>query len=154
MRTAITIPVTELLPHTSGMRLIDRVIEGDGESLVAEAEIGGNNLFFDGTGVGGWVGIEYMAQTVGAWAGWQARLHGRPPPIGFLLGTRHYEAQRAMFAVGQKLRIEVKRLYYAENGLGQFECRIDCDGASVATAALTVFEPPDPEAFLQAMADG
>lgn len=147
--TPVTVPVADLLPHAGRMRLLDRAIEGDAEHLVAEVDIRPDGLFFDGTGVGGWVGIEYMAQAIAAWAGLKARAGGGTPRIGFLLGSRRYRCEVAHFLPGQTLRVRIRCDYLADNGLGQFDCRIDIDGTPVATAALTVYEPADPAALLQ-----
>lgn len=149
MRLPITLPIASILPQTGQMRLLSRVLEGDATSIVVEADISPDNLFFIGSGVGGWVGIEYMAQAVAAWAGWRAALRGEPPKVGFLLGSRQYQCSRDEFFTGETLRIEAQQLLWGENGLGQFDCRIEIGGEVVATAALTVFEPADSAAFIQ-----
>jgi predicted hotdog family 3-hydroxylacyl-ACP dehydratase len=142
MRTAIDMPIAELVPHGGRMRLLDRVLEGDADSLLAEVTLREDSLFFADGVVGGWVGIEFMAQAVAAWAGWHARLRGETPKVGFLLGTRRYECSRPVFKVGECLRINVHCKFSADNGLGQFDCTITIGTETVATAALTVFEPP------------
>jgi predicted hotdog family 3-hydroxylacyl-ACP dehydratase len=141
-------PIAELVPHQGPMCLLDRLISVDGERLVAELVVPEGGLFSRDGVVGGWVGIEYMAQAVAAWAGWQARQAGHAPRIGFLLGTRHYRSV-SRFATGQCLRIEVERKYQADNGLGQFECRVRAGEAELASAQITVFGPEDPSAFLK-----
>ena len=154
MRTAIDMPIAELMPHGGRMRLIDRVLEGDAESLLAEVTLREDNLFFADGGVGGWVGIELMAQTVAAWAGWHARLRGETPKVGFLLGTRRYECSRPVFKPGECLRIEIHCQFAADNGLGQFDCTITIGTEKVATAALTVFEPPAGQDVRRGNTDG
>lgn len=149
MREPITVEVDAILPQAGRMRLLSRAIEGDETSIVVEAAITPDNPFWYGDGVGGWVGIEYMAQAVAAWAGWRAQLRGEPPKVGFLLGSRTYQCTREIFYSGEILRIEALQLVWGENGLGQFDCRIEIDGAEVARAALTVFEPADSTAFIQ-----
>jgi len=141
-------PISELVPHQGPMCLLDRVIAAEGERLSAELIVPAQGLFGHEDGVGAWVGIEYMAQAVAAWAGWQARQQGQAPRIGLLLGTRRYRSQVARFAAGQRLRIDIERGYQADNGLGQFACRIVSDGVELASAQLTVFGPQDPSAFL------
>lgn len=140
--------ITELVPHAGPMCLLDRVLAAEGERLSAEVVVPAQGLFSQDGGVGAWVGIEYMAQAVAAWAGWQARQLGLPPRIGLLLGTRRYRCSVARFAAGQCLRVDIERGYQADNGLGQFECRIHADGVELASATLTVFGPEDPSAFL------
>lgn len=146
-------PMEQLLPHAGRMRLIEHVLGDADEALTAELTITSEDLFFDaqgpGSGVGGWVGIEYMAQTVAAWAGLQARRGGGAPKIGFLLGSRHYQTSRSTFAHGERLVISARREFAADNGMSQFDCRIKIEGVEVAHARLTVFGPDDPEQFLR-----
>jgi hypothetical protein len=52
------------------------------------------------------------------------------------------------FITGQRLRVDIERGYQADNGLGQFECRIHVGDEEVASAQLTVFGPENPHAFL------
>lgn len=141
-------PIAELVPHAGAMCLLDRVIAAEGERLSAEVVVPAQGLFSHDGGVGAWVGIEYMAQAVAAWAGWQARAAGQPPRIGLLLGTRRYSCSQPRFAAGQRLQIDIERGYQADSGLGQFDCRIHADGVELASAVLTVFGPEDPGAFL------
>ncbi|MBW8780146.1 MAG: hotdog family protein [Burkholderiales bacterium] len=141
-------PISALVPHQGAMCLLDRLLAAEGERLSAEVVVPAQGLFSHDGGVGAWVGIEYMAQAVAAWAGWQARMLGQPPSIGLLLGTRRYRCSVPRFAAGQRLQIDIERGYQADNGLGQFECRIHADGVELASAQLTVFGPQDPSAFL------
>ncbi|MDY0745040.1 3-hydroxylacyl-ACP dehydratase [Paucibacter sp. R3-3] len=144
--------IEELVPHAGRMSLLGGLVGTEGDALEAELTIAPDDLFFDalgpGSGVGGWVGIEYMAQAVAAWAGAQARAAGGGPKIGFLLGSRRYQCSRSAFRAGERLRIRVRREFQADNGLGQFDCAIEIAGETVATAQLTVFGPEDPAAFL------
>jgi predicted hotdog family 3-hydroxylacyl-ACP dehydratase len=141
--------VRSLLPHAGPMVLLDRVIAVDEDSLLAEVRIRADSLFCSGGGVGAWVGIEYMAQAIGAWAGYTAQLRGEPVRLGFLLGTRRYECRHPIFLLGSVLRVHVQCLFQNENGLGSFECSIDNEEGRVATATVTVFQPTNVDDFLQ-----
>lgn len=154
MRTEIVLPMTELVPHSGRMRLLDRAIEGDEDSLLASVEIRADSMFFDGHGVGSWVGIEYMAQAVAAWAGWRARLAGGAPKVGFLLGSRRFSTSRSYFGRGEVLLVHAQRQFQAANGLGHFDCTLTIDGMQVAAAALNVFEPEDISQFLGIRGNG
>ena len=154
MRTAITLAMADLVPHSGRMRLLDRAIDGDEESLSASVEIRADSLFFDGVGVGAWVGLEYMAQAVAAWAGWRARLSGAAPKVGFLLGSRRYLTSRSSFLLGEVLLVQAQRQFQADNGLGHFDCTLTIAGVQDAEAALTVFEPDDVSQFLRKRGDG
>ena len=141
--------ISALVPHAGRMSLLTRVVAVEAEAVHAQVIIEAGDLFLDalgpGSGVGGWVGIEYMAQAVAAWAG----AHQGEARIGFLLGSRRYQCSRAAFVPGELLDIHVRREFQADNGLGQFACRIEIAGEAVATAQLTVFGPEDPQAFLR-----
>lgn len=135
--------IRALVPHSGPMVLLDRVIAADEESLCAEVTIRSDSLFCTATGVGAWVGLEYMAQAIGAYAGYIAYLRGEAVKIGFLLGTRRYECSRPFFAIGTRLQIYVKRIFQSENGMGSFECRIEDGGDRLAEVTLTVYQPID-----------
>jgi predicted hotdog family 3-hydroxylacyl-ACP dehydratase len=141
----------DLLPHSGPMVLLDQVVAADDESLCAEVRVREDTLFYVDGAVGGWVGLEYMAQAIGAFAGFQARLYGEPVRIGYLLGTRHYECKQPSFALGSRLKIYVKRVLQSEDGLAAFDCRIDDASGLVARANLTVFQTADGKKFLQGM---
>lgn len=141
--------IRSLLPHAGPMVLLDRLVAADEESVTAEVMIRPDSLFCRADGVGAWVGIEYMAQAIGAYAGYRARLRGEPIRLGFILGTRRYQCNWPMFPVGSVLSIVATRVLEGENGLSSFDCEIvDIGRGPVATATLTVFQPPDVEEFL------
>ena len=148
----MTMPdIRTLVPHSGQMVLLDRVLSADLDNLCAEVRIHDGSMLGGADGVGAWVGIEYMAQAVAAHAGWSAQQRGEEVKVGFLLGTRKYEAQLAAFALGSVLHVHVHRVLQAENGLGAFECRIDVvDGVqSAAIATVTVFQPHNVNQFLK-----
>jgi len=139
--------IRTLVPHAGRMVLLDRVVSADEENLCAEVRIRPESLFcLDGV-VGSWVGLEYMAQAIGAWAGYTARLRGEPIKRGFLLGTRRYECLRPFFPVGALLRVHVQRLLQGANGLASFECRIEDESGVIARANLSVFQSAEPAEF-------
>lgn len=141
--------IRSLVPHAGPMVLLDRVISVDEDSLCAEVGIRSDTLFCGPDGVGAWIGIEYMAQAIAAWAGYTAHLRREPVKLGFLLGTKRYECSRPIFVLGSVLRVHVQRVFQNENGLGSFECRIDDTQGRLATATVTVFQPPNVNDFLQ-----
>lgn len=145
--------IRSLVPHSGPMLLLDRVLSVDIDSLCAEVTIRRDSLFCGAQGVGTWVGIEYMAQAIAAHAGYKELLRGEPVKIGFLLGSRRYECIRASFAIGSVLRVEVRCLLLANNGLGSFECRIDDKEGVAATATVSVFLPSNVEQFLNGSVD-
>lgn len=140
--------VAELVPHGGKMSLLSRIIDyGDGW-LHAEVDISRKSMFADEHGVPSWIGLEYMAQAIAAYAGLQERLQGGAPKIGFLLGSRHYACSSDYFAIGHTLKIQVQLEFLLENGLNVFSCRLQ--GQEIlASANVNVFQPDDADAFLR-----
>ena len=135
--------ITTLVPHASPMLLIDRIVGACQNTLRSEIKISKNSLFCHHGNVDAWIGIEYMAQTVAAHAGFLAYLKNEPVRIGFLLGTRHYQSHVNAFSVGTTLEIQVERQYLSDEGLGSYQCRILENEQEVAHAILTVYQPSD-----------
>jgi predicted hotdog family 3-hydroxylacyl-ACP dehydratase len=138
-----TIPIAELLPHGPNMIVIDRLVTYGANKSVARATVRRSSKFFDGAGVPSWAGIEYMAQTVAAHAGFEARLRGLTPALGFLLGTRAYECYAPEFPLGAELAITAEPLFL-ENGLASFRCAIE-HRAPLARAVINTYRPGDDE---------
>jgi predicted hotdog family 3-hydroxylacyl-ACP dehydratase len=131
------------VPHRGTMSLLDSVAHVEDLAVEARVRVPANGPFNTDAGVPAWVGIEYMAQAVAAWSGARARGGGGAPKIGYLLGSRRYEAAVPVFEVGAELRVLAQCELTAENGLGMFDCRIEHAGRVVASGRLSVFQPPD-----------
>ncbi len=129
----------ELLPHGPEMTVIDRLVEYSPERSIATVIVTQSNPFFAGSGVPAWLGIECMAQTIAAHAGFEARLRGERPAIGFLLGTRAYESEVGEFPLGTRLTITVEP-EVVEGRLAAFKCSIATDHV-VATATVNTYQP-------------
>jgi len=131
------------VPHRGAMSLLDSVERRDELSIVARVRVPAEGLFVAADGVPAWVGIEYMAQAVAAWSGARAQAGGGSPRIGYLLGSRRYEATVAAFAIGAELQVFAQCELMGDNGLAMFDCRIAQDGRVLASGRLSVFEPPE-----------
>lgn len=145
--------ILELVPHSGTMSLLDDTLTSDENALTAQVSIGPDSLFATEQGVPAWVGIEYMAQAIAAFAGVQAKQAGEDIRIGFLVGSRKYTCSAPYFPVGTTLIVKVTQELKAENGLGVFICQIASatDSANMITAEanLNVFQPDDAEEFLK-----
>ncbi|OHX36100.1 hotdog family protein [Methylomonas sp. LWB] len=135
-------PIAELLPHTGAMVLLDRLLHFDEAGVATELTVRGDGLLFgDAEQVPAWAGIEYMAQTIGVYAGLKAKQAGEPIRLGFLLGTRRYLGNVDYLPVGARLTVEAAKILQ-EGQLGVFECRIRGDNIDIS-ATLNVFQPDD-----------
>lgn len=134
--------VTELLPLGDNAILVDEILAETEHGVVAAARISSAHPFFsiEQSGVPSWVGIELMAQTIGLHAGMEARREGRPPRIGYLLGTRRYAPVVPSFSEGVFLEIRAQRLYLDASGLGAYDCSIVSAGEVLVNSTVTVFQ--------------
>src|SRR6185503_2245797 len=133
------IPIGELLPHGPEMTVIDRLVEYSPQRSVATVVVTEQSPLFLRSGVPGWLGIEFMAQAIAAHAGFEARLRGEPPAIGFLLGTRAYESEVGEFTSGSRLAVTVEPVV-TEGRLAAFQCSISTDRI-VAKAIVNTYQP-------------
>lgn len=143
MAISFPTPAVNYLPHEAPMVLIDTLISHDGVRTTAELTITDQTEFCTQGQVGSWVGIEYMAQTAGAWMGLQNASTDQPIQVGYLLGTRNYQIDIPHFSVGDHLTVTAECMLFADNGLGSFDCTISRNGAQVAQARLSVFQPDE-----------
>lgn len=134
------IAIAELIPHSGNMVFLDRIIDADETSLTAELVVRGDGLLGNDKTVPAWAGIEYMAQTVAAYAGFIAKQQGEAIKLGFLLGTRRYHSNVAEFNVGSLLTVRVEKIMQNET-LGVFDCCIEGVGVEVRSL-LNVYQPP------------
>lgn len=134
------IPVESLLPHSGNMVFIDQMNEVE-ETHATSTVVVRNNGLFSGPSdqVPAWVGIEYMAQTIAAWAGYHALSSNEKVKIGFLLGTRRYNSNIGFFKDGERLNVTVERILQGDNGLASFQCKITGSQALIE-ANLNVFQ--------------
>ncbi len=134
--------IERLLPHQAPMILIDDWIEIKDDTVHTCVEIRSDNLFFDSENntIPAYVGIEFMAQSIAAWSGYHQAVQGRPPRVGFLLGTRRYRSQVSQFHLGEKLDIFAEKVI-ENDGMSVFSCQIKIAGETIANAQLNAFMP-------------
>lgn len=163
-------PVADLVPHSGEMVLIDEILYVDADSIVTLCIPRMDGLFDLHNGkIAAWVGIEYMAQTIAAFAGVEAKRAGQEIRLGFLLGTRHYHSNVTHFVPGEALHIRAERSIEDSNGLSVFNCVIESapvvDNAERienaretpvferthihVEASINVFQPHDVDSFLR-----
>jgi len=124
------------------MILVDRIVSYDDERIESEVTITGGSPFLGPDGVPSYVGVEYIAQTIAAFAGLRGRERGEPPRAGFLLGTRQLTAKCGWFRPGDRLRVTVTVVFEGDD-MGAFDGRIERDGEAVMEGRLNVYQPRD-----------
>ena len=132
--------VADLVPHAGAMILLDRLLAAEPGALTSEVVVRNDGIFSDDDGaVSASVGIEYMAQTIAAYAGLRALAAGGRVRPGLLLGVRGYRSPVSHFFPGDTLTVTVRSVVEGANGLGVFDCEINADGLRIS-ARLTVVE--------------
>ena len=141
--------VQDLLLHRPPMLLLKAVTRWSESELEALVDPRASSMFIDASGqLPSWVGIEYMAQAVGALAGIEARLAGRPVSLGFLLGTRRYHAEQPYFPLDQELRVKVSQLLRDDTNLVLFKGEIYAGTALLAHAEIKAIQPKEVDALI------
>jgi len=134
--------IEALLIHRPPMLLLDKVTGYNETEVVASVIVTESSRFLTPEGVPGHVGIEYMAQACGAYAGAMALDAGAPVKIGLLLGTRMCRVLVPWFGVGDQLIVSASIVFHDEQ-LAAFDCKIEIGGRLVAEAQLKVYQPQD-----------
>lgn len=148
-------PIEDLLPHRGNMLLLDGMLTAGDDSATCHATPAADAWYAADGSMPVWIGIELMAQTIAAHVALIARRTGKPPRPGVLLGTRAYKTEVDRFPAGQVLHISVRLSYRDASGLGAYDCTIaDAGGTSLASAAITVYEPEDFEKFIHEKTHG
>ena len=143
-------PIEQIVPHAHPMILIDRLIDYSPDSARCEVDIKPGINFFDNArlSVPSYVGLEYLAQSIAAYANVQKILNGEEVALGFLVSARNYKASVSEFPAGAKLITSVTKLFKEENGLSVFDCTITSNNDVIIETKINVFEPEDPSLFL------
>lgn len=144
-------PIVDVLPHREPMILLDSLTYYDEDSCICQVNITPESAFYDieQSGVPSYIGSEYMAQAIAAFAGAHALDNNQPVSIGFLLGSRKYKTEQPFFTLGHCFTVSVKELYKEESGLSVFECVITNQTEQIiAQANINVFQPEDAQAFI------
>lgn len=146
--TGFPYAVASLLPQSGRMVLIDKVLDAGEGYIAVELTVRDDGLFStpDHT-VPAWVGLEFMAQAVAAYSGYQRKLRGEAIDLGFLLGTRHYQCSAGGFRCGAKLTVRAEKIIEAANDMVVFDCYLEGDNIQ-ATSKLNLLMPQDSKKFL------
>lgn len=146
-----------LLPHKPPMVLISNVLNYSIEDkfLVANVLINKSDVFFDTTinGVPSYIGLEYMAQSIGCFSGIYdlSSPRKKDPRIGFIMGTRNFKNFINVFSLNRSYTIEVKEILFEEE-IASFECKIFDDEEKLCQEAiLNAYRPLNLNKFLTSM---
>ncbi|HXC65263.1 MAG TPA: 3-hydroxylacyl-ACP dehydratase [bacterium] len=145
LRAICAAGIERLLPHRPPMVLLDRALGLDGDWFEAEVDVEASSPLHQDGGVPAYVGIEYMAQAVAAYAGAEGLEHGGAVKVGMLLGSRDYQCRLPTFATGMRLKVRVRKALYQAGGISAMDCLVldAATGQQLASAQLTVVQVDD-----------
>jgi len=144
----LSYPIGALLPQSHAMALLDNILEVNENAMIVELVVREDGLFSrpDRT-VPAWVGLEYMAQAIAAYCGYQKKCRGEEIELGFLLGTRHYKSSVDHFCCGMQLKVRAEKIIDAPNEMMVFSCSITGEGVE-AHSTINVLVPQNSKKFL------
>lgn len=144
--TKYLLPVN-YLPHRPPMILIDRVLEVTENSAVCESYVNAEGVlknFLNENGeLPSYFTIELIAQTVGVWSGYLAKLHNIDiPPMGMVLGARDLKYPKDHFDKGSALKIKVQKLM-DDGAVASFDGEISTEDKSIASGRVNLIRVTD-----------
>jgi len=121
------------------MLLLDEIRDESEGCLVCAATPRETTPFAGEGGVPAIVTLEYMAQTVAAYAGLRAHRDSRPVRLGYIIGVRTMSLAVPTLPLGEELLVFARKIW-GEDELGSFECSVNTPSGPIAEALLTVFQ--------------
>ena len=132
---------SELTRHSHPMLLLDELVEASSSHAVCTWRAPSTCPIRGGEfGVPAYVSIECMAQCIAVLAGARARMKGQQPPLGLLLGTRHFSTRKSHLQTGIVYRVTCRELVRNSEGLASFKCTFAEAGGTISSCQLAVFE--------------
>ena len=143
-----------ILPHRGKMLLLSKINNYNLKEGIIETEyhVTDKCIFYDSeiSGIPTWVGFEFIAQSIAAFAGIRDSLNSSGtslPKIGFILAVSKVQIDLPFFKSGSIITIKAKEM---ENmaPVYVFEGEIYLDGKKALKGRLTVMEVDDQQAIL------
>ena len=147
----LPLPAKELIPHRKTMLLVETLLAYD-QQVGAGTVLAGTRLASVFTVakedrevalLEEVVLLEMMAQAYACLRGYEDRLAGRPPGLGFLVGVRHFNCCRRV-AENEELIVKVATTAQVENFF-LAEAMDEVSRDTVAGAELKIWVPPSAE---------
>jgi len=138
------------VPHDHPMILVDELLEYNEDVGRCRVIIREQSNFFceEQKAVPSYVALEYMAQTIAAFANANRIDQNNETTIGFLVSSRKFKVFVSQFDINAKLTVEVEQLYVESGGLAAFDCKVEHNQNIVAQAKINIFQPNDPQSYL------
>ncbi|WP_158972350.1 3-hydroxylacyl-ACP dehydratase [Paraglaciecola sp. L3A3] len=147
--------IEQIVPHDHPMILVDELVSYSASSACCSVKIHPESNFYNSEkkSVPAYVGLEYLAQTIAAYANALNIDDGGEVALGFLVSARNYVANVSEFKLGTTLTTSVTKLFKEDNGLSVFDCTILHNDEVIVEAKINVYEPEDPSLYLTEQAE-
>jgi predicted hotdog family 3-hydroxylacyl-ACP dehydratase len=129
----------ELVPHRPPMILIDEVVETGGLTLTARVRLTKSSPFMHEGQLPALITLEYMAQSIAAFAGLKSRKQGKPIKLGLLMSCREMTLAVEWLEAGDELLVTVTEVWSDEN-LGNFDCFVRRGDEMISQASMSVYQ--------------
>jgi len=146
------IEISNFLPHSGVMVMIDEILSFDESQIIVQSTISAQSPFVREGRFATHQIIEMMAQSLGIYDHKMRELRGMEQQLGFLLGSRKFEIYRPFLDVGERIIITSRPSMQDASGFGIYESSASVNGTVIARARLNVYSP-DKE-FLQGLING
>lgn len=128
--------IKELIPQRSPILMVDTLYEATTDEATAGLTVKEGNLFckdgkFTEPGL-----IEHIAQSASAFAGYSARLQGKPAPVGYIGEIKKFHLER-LPNEGSKLMTHIKIMGVVGN-VSLLSAEVSVDGETVCTTNLKI----------------
>ena len=143
--------IEQVVPHDHPMILVEQLLDYSSSSASCSIEIKPDSNFYnhDKSSVPAYVGLEYLAQSIAAYANALKLEEGGEVSLGFLVSARNFKTKVSEFTLGMQLVTSVTKLFKEDNGLSVFDCSIQCGQEILVEAKINVYEPEDPSLYLK-----
>lgn len=132
--------IEELVPHRSPMCLLDEVVDKTESSITCKLILRPDSTFVRQGRVRAAVTIEYMAQCVAAYAGYEQYDKGEKPRVGYLVSVREAVFEEDFLYVGDELLVRAESSWETDRS-AVFECEVHKAGRAIVRATLGVVNP-------------
>ena len=123
------------------MLLLDSVVAHGDRAIECRATIGEGHAFLENGEVDVVVCVELVAQAVAAYVGYQDRLAGREPKLGFIVSCREATFEVPALLLGDALIIQANHVW-GEIEVGSFKGTVQRSGVTIAAVELGVYRGP------------
>ena len=144
--------VEKLLPHKPPMIFISDIekIDLNKGKLTAKVIIKPTDIMYQESlgGVPSYAALEYMAQAIGCFVGYNDLKTNKTPSVGFVLGSRNLSVYEPVFLNNEVYFLDIS-MVFCDESLASFDCVMYKDKKAVAEANINAYRPDNVKEFME-----